>query len=572
MLRFIYKTAFVEFFLLVVFTLLVWDFTESTITGDGKGYYDYLPSTFIHQDIFRINDSAKEMTAFENRRSALDFYLKYEEKWVNRYPCGTAVLQSPFFICTWLMSDTEGTFIDGYPKIYHRMVFFTALFYLLLSLVFLKKLLELYGAGRFTIFLSQILMIFATSITQYASANSAFSHVYSLFAITAFLFFTKEYFMDHRIRSFLVASVLLGLVVILRNINGVILFFVPFLAGSWKNLGNGILVILRKPLILAIGLLLFFALVFIQLFLWYAQTGHLLLYSYQGDGFNFLDPQFINILLSYRKGLFIYTPVLFLGIVGLVWLFLKRQYYFVSSWLVFFVLLTYLLSSWEWWYYGRSYGLRAYIDFYAIFFIPFAILFGQANRWGKGLLLISALLTIPLNLIQNYQYQNYIIHGTGMNKARYWKVFLKTHDSYKGLFFKQRIDNSQYKVISEYEVGDITASPDIYTRVWTKHTSEIENFGSVKIIRIAFENEFKEENHCRLLLEIKDDEGKMIVYHRPYFIHFAGEKFNQFQKGMYNFELPKLDLPENQTVIFSVLADKNGTTLGNVRLQFLSTK
>lgn len=571
----VFNKVFFEFAIVLVFALLVQNnFVGNTITGDGIGYYEYLPSTFIYKDIYRQNYSEDEKSAFEKRTDNYGFYINYDRHYVNRYPAGTAILQMPFFFGARFFAESgEASVNDGYQEEYHFAIFIAALFYLLLALIFMKKLLQQYYLKGTAIYLTQLLLLFSTSVTQYASSNAAFSHVYSLFAITAFLYFTRKYFNEKSLYSFLYASLFLGLVVIIRNINVLIILFVPFLAGSQNNLKEGFFFVFKKPAVLVGGLFIFGLIVFIQLFLWYAQTGHFLLYSYKGDGFNFLEPQFINILFSYRKGLFIYTPVLLLGIAGVVWLFFKKEFFRGFSWLCFFIILTYLLSSWEWWYYGRSYGLRAYIDFYAIFFIPFALLFYHVNRLQKTLILIPALLTIPLNLIQNYQYQSYIIHGTGMNKEKYWKVFLKTHDSYKGIFYKRTIDAEKLNLLYEDVINRIEVPAYKDTLIWTKSDSLNHFIHSTDIIQVLFKNNFSEKNYSRLLLSIKDNEENVLVYHRPYFIQFAEQDFNQYQTGLYNFILPDLSKKKGKlSVNFFVLAVEDGSKLEDFNVKFFDRK
>jgi hypothetical protein len=158
-----------------------------------------------------------------------------------------------------------------------------------------------------------------------------------------------------------------------------IIFFIPFLAGSFKNLKNGFNTLLTNKKSLIIGIVLFVAMASIQAVLWYLQTGKFIVYSYQGESFNFLDPHFYSILFSYKKGLFVYTPVLFIALLSTFWFAFKRNFFMLTTWISFFVLLTYVLSSWWSWYYGCSYGLRAYVDYYAIFFIPFALMLNQIS-------------------------------------------------------------------------------------------------------------------------------------------------------------------------------------------------
>ena len=107
-----------------------------------------------------------------------------------------------------------------------------------------------------------------------------------------------------------------------------ILFFIPFLAGSPEEL-KGFFMRLFKDLWFTFkGLILFLIVVSIQLYFWHWQTGEWLVYSYQSESFNFLKPAFMDILFSYRKGLFIYTPVLFLSLFALFIYIKKKKYYF----------------------------------------------------------------------------------------------------------------------------------------------------------------------------------------------------------------------------------------------------
>jgi hypothetical protein len=167
----------------------------------------------------------------------------------------------------------------------------------------------------------------------------------------------------------------------------------------------------------------------IQLFLWYFQTGHFFIWSYQDEGFYFSHPEVMNVLFSYRKGLFIYTPLAFLACFGL--LTIIRKPVKLISMLAFLVLSTYIIASWWNWYYGDSFGHRAFIDYYGIFGILIALLL---NRFSfKGDKLVMTILFLPfvvLNLFQTWQYSNYIIHPYSMNKEKYEYVFLKSDSTY----------------------------------------------------------------------------------------------------------------------------------------------
>jgi len=163
----------------------------------------------------------------------------------------------------------------------------------------------------------------------------------------------------------------------------------------------------------------------LQLLIYKLQTGSFFVYSYQGEGFNFLKPHIPEVLFSYRKGLFLYTPLLLFTLVGFRYLY--KQSRFSAWWLaIFFIVLTYIISSWHMWFYGGSFSQRVYIDFY----IFFAILLALAYQSIRPPSLQKAFITFTFVLVlfcqfQTYQYRHMIIHWSDMNKEKYWEVMFK---------------------------------------------------------------------------------------------------------------------------------------------------
>jgi len=441
-----------EFIIILFFILLIQIKpmkTSVVIKADVVGYYDYLPSLFIYHDLIRKDKPYRVDSAFYNRIDKEGVYVNYKGFKVDKYPVGTALLQWPFFYAAYLTTSPVRTPDFGYQKPFQRAVGYATLFYVFLAIFFLRRILELYDIKKPIIIFSQILLVFGTGVTNYSNFDAGFSHVYSLFAVTAFFYFIRCFFVKNRWKDFIFAALFLGLILLLRQINVLVLFFIPFLAGSYENLKKGIFYLIRHPGTLLTGFFLTASMVSIQCLVWYLQTGHFLLYSYQGEGFHFLHPQFMNILFSYRKGLFVYTPILFLSLAGLIQMIFQRKYYQVVTWLVFFLFITYMFSSWHSWVYGASFGSRVYVDYYSMFFILLAILLNESSAVLKRIVLLLSLLTIPVNLIQSYQYKTFILHWTDMNKEKYWEVFLKTEKRYQGLLWKKNVDVHQFSLIKK---------------------------------------------------------------------------------------------------------------------------
>jgi hypothetical protein len=152
----------------------------------------------------------------------------------------------------------------------------------------------------------------------------------------------------------------------------------------------------------------------------------------KNEGFYFTNPKIWNVLFSFRKGLFIYSPMVLLSLFGLLVLWKKSKFQVLSI-SFFFLTLVYFISCWWNWYYGPSFGQRPFVEFYGIVGLLLAILFNyiQLNIY-KVFLFVLCFLMVGLNLIQNYQYHVNIISSWDMNFEKYKYVFLKTSSDYRG--------------------------------------------------------------------------------------------------------------------------------------------
>ena len=576
MARRFFFTVINELLIIALFVVIVVTFigpVEKNIKADGRGYYEYLPSFFIYHDLIRKDIPVKTDSVFNKRVISIPSYIDYRDYKVDKFACGTAVLELPFFLTALAVTDLEGNNTDGYQKPFHTAIFIAALFYLFLALVKQKKILELYGIDHYIIIFIQLLLVLATGVTNYAYFDAGFSHVYSLFAISAFIYFIKLYFIHLRFSDFYVACLFAGLILILRQVNVIIILILPFIAESWPVLKEGALRLIKNPVKLIVGFLIIAAVFSIQSMLWFLQTGEFLIYSYQGEGFNFLKPHFFDILFSFQKGLFVYTPVLLLALFSLIWLVYRRKYYMALTWLAFFLILTYILSSWHSWYFGASYGLRAYIDFYTIFFIPVAIFFNETTKPVNATVITISLLTIPLKVIQAYQYKEYILHWTYMDKDKYMKSFLKTNYRFKGLFWKKEINEKYYTPVKEVSFASLNTIANQDSLIFRDISRNIPGFERVKIIRITMENDFYDQNDSKIIVSISDSTtGKNILWLHKYLVNFSEKEFNQWQTGSFNFEISPMPDKNPKMVAITILSGKQNNSFKNFNIKFLIPK
>lgn len=422
-------------FLMLFYTWQHGRYNGNYINSDGKGYYAYLTAIFVYQDLdYNFVDD------YEMKYYAPESYFHFKSEIngdvANITFAGIAVLLLPFFLAAHIGSLALGLPADGYAPLYQYGVGLAAIFYLLLALWGMKKLLEIYGVSKYHIILVQTILTFATPIYFYTTVDASFTHVYSFSMITLFFYFSKRYLMDAKNRHLYIASLLFGLIVLIRPTNMMVLAALPFIAGSWQVLRERVLGLFRAYKSLFVSLVIFGIVVSIQPLLYFAQVGEFFIWTYTGVGFNFTDPHFAGVLISYKKGLFVYTPILAFSLLGFLHLF-RRNIYEAVCLLLYMILFTYIISSWWSWWYGMSYGHRAFLDHYVVFGILFGLALGDNKfKSTRYMIYIATPLLIWFNMLQVYQYKNWILYWD-MDEEKYWRVFLKTDKSYNGLLWRE---------------------------------------------------------------------------------------------------------------------------------------
>jgi len=541
-------------FLLLLLTNNYLGNNEKLIVSDGVGYYDYLPSAFIHKDLFRYHKGNESST---KRIDSLDFYVDQQEYKANKYPAGTALMQSPFFGAAYLQLKNTGE-ITGYEPLFHTYIFYAGLVYLFIALILIRKLLTTFHLARSTILISQFALLFSTQLLWYSSQEPTFSHLYSFVAISAFALYWRIYLAEKKAYQLILVFILFGIIVLIRPINIIVLAFLPFLSNSWQEFKQTLAHILTNKKWLLIGTTCFTTIVSIQFILWYFQTGNWLIYSYTGEGFNFNNPQMINILFSFKKGLFIYTPVILIfSLVSLKLLFNKGIYQFLT-WILAMVLITFVLSSWWSWYYGCSFGLRAYIEYYPFFAIPFALAFNQCNKAIKFMIILGIIFTAYLNIIQSYQYKNYIIHWIEMDKESYQKTFMKTSDEFKGILWKPEFNESNSTRMLEKKLQDFSQKEYETKTIISFCSEELTDFSTPTFLLIKLHNEFKSDEKAKIIVSVNQREPlKPYYWHSIPLIHFANKSLNKMQDGNYSFIIEPIENIGDAEIKIELATDKN---------------
>jgi hypothetical protein len=403
---------------------------ERIIDGDGSGYYAYLLTLIINKTV-----DFTSTFEFEKQKRSREYQGHYFHKagdiLVNKYTSGTALLQLPFFLLAYILSLIIGLPADGHNLLFHYGVAAAAFFYVFIGLLFFKKLADLYGVSNKVSIPLAFALLFGTNLFHSTFLVPSMSHAYSFSLVSIFLYFLKRVFVNYNSGYVFVSAFLLGLIVLVRPVNILIVSAIPFIASSNKALVSTI----RKKVIskdVFISIALFLLALSPQIIINYLQIGKLFTYGYENEGFYWHNPEVLNFLLSYRKGWLVYTPFMLLIIPSIIHLY-KRSRYEFFTFTFFLVLVIYVFSSWWNWIYGDSFGMRPMVDFYAILLLVICLFADSVRKkWVKIAIVVFSLMSIFFNLFQSWQYNTGILHSDSMNKQAYWHVFLRTGDQYIG--------------------------------------------------------------------------------------------------------------------------------------------
>lgn len=398
---------------------------KNILESDAKGYYAYLPAIFIYNDLnFSFFDEI-EKEKYYNENLFYDYRAFVNESYISKYYAGTALVQFPFFLFAHGLSIATNNDPDGYSKFYMISVNLAALFWLLVGLIFLNLNLKNFQISDKIGALILLTAVFGTNLFYYSISEPGMSHVYSFAFISMFIYYASQYFSTFRPVNILILALLLGFIVLIRPVNGLIVFIFPFVAGSKAVFYLGIQQIFKPIKFLIAGMFIFLGIISIQLIYYKSATGSFFIYSYLGEGFNFLNPHLFEILFSFKKGLFVYTPIYLLSLLGCTYLWENKRFMF-WSWLAFFFLITYVFSSWSNWWYGGSFSSRVYVEYIPLF----VVLLAFALQYAKNKIQQRSLVTLILMLIvvcqtQTFQYRYNQIHWSDMNRAKYFEVFMR---------------------------------------------------------------------------------------------------------------------------------------------------
>ena len=405
------------------------------IASDAAGYYAFLPEWFIYEgNNFAFNDSIRLKypdTGFEdgltrNKDGSLH----------DKYFTGTAQCLTPFFLIGHVHAQLVGVDADGYTWPYIFWLNVAMGFYAITGLIALFLLLRRLKIDYFGCYIAVLTVALGTNFSYYVYIEFPYSHVFCFSIVNLGLLQALKWIQENKTKNLLFFGFLLGLCLMIRPTNALILCLLPFFFSSNREFVQRISGLFKAWKNLLLTIVLFMIPVFVQVWFFYLQMGEIRLNSYSSDeGFtNWNSPYIWETLFGFRKGIFIYGPVLLLLIPGLIGMFFKNRRMFAGV-LIFMLLSTYVLSSWWCWWYGGSLGYRAIVDFYGIWVIPIAFLAHYAKAPGRIFIFIAVGLFIWVYQTYEFQKKRGILHFDYISYGMWKTTFMKTDSRYNFAFY-----------------------------------------------------------------------------------------------------------------------------------------
>jgi hypothetical protein len=393
---------------------------RGVLTSDTFEYYSYLSMTFLVADPFYYN--------WENEPH-------WEYAWVQETPGGSqrtlkmtmgmSMLYAPFFGVSHGLAKLFGLQADGYSEIYQFGILFSALFWLSIGLYCLRKVLERFFSPAVVV-LTLLAIMLATNIDWYLFIRVGITHPYTFSFSSILLFLVTKWYDKPNFRDAALLGAVMGILALIRPVNALFsLCFLLFGLVSKEAIQERIKVYLKHYKMLLLIALTGFLVLLPQFIFWKLTTGSFLYYTYHDEGFFFNNPQFYQGLLGYRNGWLRYTPVMFLALVGIpfMWFRMREWFWVLATFIPIYIFV--VVSWWCWWYIG--YGNRAMIDSYGLLALPMATTIGmiwEGRKWRKFVAIGLVTLFVSHNIFQTIQCKLGIIHILAMSKKAYWKTFL----------------------------------------------------------------------------------------------------------------------------------------------------
>lgn len=334
---------------------------QSSIRGwDDSFYYFWLRSFFVDGDFDFSNEIYYCDTLDEDaRQQALSMPLTEKGYLPNKYPIGWALSSAPWYLFGDLVTRIVNFFggkllTDGYGPFYQLMIMSGQWIYAWLSLFFIYKI-SCQFLDKDNAFFAVAIIWSGSALFYYQNIQLSMAHNLSFFAITGCYWVTLLIKENTKSLFLWIVLAVLSALVILSRLQGIVYLLYPAVV-LWalfykdRKLYPYLIVFIFMGIIALLP----------QLFVWKILYGQYLPYTYQGEGFNWLTPDFTGVLFSPFHGWFYWTPIIFISLIGFASWTWRVKNMEAATWSIALLITVYLNASWHDSAFGASFGARAF--------------------------------------------------------------------------------------------------------------------------------------------------------------------------------------------------------------------
>lgn len=395
-----FRKLFIAVFLLSLSVFIAhFVYVGDGVWGDARYYYSYVRSFVMDRDL-NFENEYKYFKAYETNY--------YDGKLINKFSFGAPLLWLPWFVIAHVLVVLLNLFgfvflADGYSFVYQFVVGFGCVVYGVLGLFFSYLVLRRWFDEMISL-LAVLGFYFSSNLFFYIAIDPINSHSTSFFVSSLLMYLVVNNYKKFKNVWLLVMGFLVGLLGLIRLqdvILGIPVALILLASCRDKNsmLLNNVKSFVGKLCILIFGVLCFLML---QLYMWWIIYGSVSNpYLLHGEKFNWLKPQMFNVLFSFNHGLLPYSPIVLVGLIGLV-LLIKQKKLLIRNLAVcggmLFLIQLYIVACWHSWWGGEAYGSRMFISIYPWILIGLGFVLEKLRgRFGRGKVVAMLSLFVLIN-------------------------------------------------------------------------------------------------------------------------------------------------------------------------------